>query len=84
MTAVGEQSGSGNETWEDVLASLCRFQTILPGAPVAGGTAAALYAKHRFSLTTTMFCPTVTGSIPSLPSSRPLPDGRPPASNDRS
>lgn len=49
MTACGEQSGAGNETWEDVLASLCRFQSILPDAPVAGGTAAALYAKHRFS-----------------------------------
>jgi hypothetical protein len=44
-----EQSGANGETWENVLASLCRFQTILPDAPVAGGTAAALYARHRFS-----------------------------------
>lgn len=49
MTKSCEQSGAEGETWENVLASLCRFQSIVPNAPVAGGTAAALYAGHRFS-----------------------------------
>lgn len=49
MTTGGKQTGAGSETWEEVLASLARFQTILPDTPVAGRPAAALYAKHRFS-----------------------------------
>jgi len=49
MTASGEQSGATSEAWEHVLASLCRFQSVLPEAVLAGGTAAALYAGHRFS-----------------------------------
>ncbi|MDR1086187.1 MAG: hypothetical protein LBP22_15355 [Deltaproteobacteria bacterium] len=35
--------------WEDVLSSACRLQAILPGAVLVGGTAAAIYAKHRIS-----------------------------------
>ncbi|MBF0337210.1 MAG: hypothetical protein HQL05_05200 [Nitrospirae bacterium] len=38
-----------DETWEDVLASLCRLQGVLPEAVLVGGTASALYAGHRFS-----------------------------------
>jgi hypothetical protein len=49
MISGEEQSDANGDAWEDVLASLCRFQSILPDAPVAGGTAAALYAGHRFS-----------------------------------
>src|SRR5579884_692452 len=49
MISGEEQYGSDGDAWEDVLASLCRFQSILPDAPVAGRTAAALYAGHRFS-----------------------------------
>jgi hypothetical protein len=49
MTSGSEQSDRDGEAWEDVLASLSHFQSILPDAPVAGGTAAALYAGHRFS-----------------------------------
>lgn len=33
--------------WEEVLSSACRLQSILPGAVLVGGTAAALYVKHR-------------------------------------
>ncbi len=49
MTSSGEQSGTNGEAWEQVLTSLCRLQSLLPEAVLAGGTAAALYAGHRFS-----------------------------------
>jgi len=35
--------------WENVLSSAARLQRILPDAVLVGGTASALYAKHRFS-----------------------------------
>ncbi|MDR1313431.1 MAG: hypothetical protein LBQ12_06965 [Deltaproteobacteria bacterium] len=35
--------------WEDVLSSACRLQSVLPGAVVVGGTAAAVHAGHRTS-----------------------------------
>ena len=43
-----EQSTS--DAWEEVLASLCRLQQVLPTAVLVGGTASALYAGHRFSM----------------------------------
>ncbi len=42
-------SGAKNEAWEEVLASLCHLQSVLPEAVLVGGTASALYAGHRFS-----------------------------------
>jgi hypothetical protein len=35
--------------WEDVLSSAAHLQQLLPDAVLVGGTASALYAKHRFS-----------------------------------
>ncbi len=35
--------------WEQVLSSAARLHEILPDAVLVGGTASALYAKHRFS-----------------------------------
>lgn len=35
--------------WEQVLSSAARLQQILPEAVLVGGSASALYAKHRFS-----------------------------------
>lgn len=35
--------------WEQVLSSAARLQRILPEAVLVGGTASALYAKHRLS-----------------------------------
>ena len=35
--------------WERVLSSAARLQRILPEAVLVGGTASALYARHRFS-----------------------------------
>lgn len=49
MIKGGKQSGANGEAWEHVLASLCRFQSVLPDAVLVGGTASALYAQHRFS-----------------------------------
>lgn len=49
MTTSDEQPGTNGEAWEQVLTSLCRLQSLLPEAVLAGGTAAALYAGHRFS-----------------------------------
>ena len=49
MAKGDEQAGSSGEAWDEVLASLCRLQTVLPDAVVVGGTASALYARHRFS-----------------------------------
>jgi hypothetical protein len=43
---TGEANG---EAWERLLASLCRLQSVLPEAVLAGGTAAAIYTGHRFS-----------------------------------
>jgi hypothetical protein len=43
-----------NETlpdWERVLSTAARLQRILPDAVLVGGSAAALYAKHRQSKT---------------------------------
>lgn len=36
--------------WEQVLSTAARLQRILPDAVLVGGTAAALYAKHRLSI----------------------------------
>lgn len=36
--------------WEQVLSAAARLQTVLPGAVLVGGTAAAIHAEHRFSL----------------------------------
>jgi hypothetical protein len=49
MSGGGEQSEANGEAWERVLASLCRLQSMLPEAVLAGGTAAAIYTGHRFS-----------------------------------
>lgn len=46
--AMSEQSTS--DAWEEVLASLCRLQQVLPSAVVVGGTANAIYAAHRISM----------------------------------
>ena len=35
--------------WEQVLSSAAHLQRILPDAVLVGGTAAAIYAEHRFS-----------------------------------
>ena len=47
MIARREQSGANGEAWEQVLASLCRFQSVLPEAVLAGGTAAARQAQAK-------------------------------------
>lgn len=49
MNERSEQSGATSDAWEEVLASLCRLQGVLPEAVLVGGTASALYAGHRFS-----------------------------------
>ena len=49
MAKGGEQSGTNGEAWEEVLASLCHLQSVLPDAVLIGVTASALYAGHRFS-----------------------------------
>ena len=49
MSTDDEQLGVNGDAWEDVLASLCHLQTVLPDAVLVGGTAAALYAGHRLS-----------------------------------
>ena len=45
---MSEQSTA--EAWEEVLASLCRLQQVLPSAVVVGGTASAIHAAHRISM----------------------------------
>ena len=35
--------------WDDVLTAACRLQQIIPRAVVVGGTAAAIFARHRMS-----------------------------------
>jgi hypothetical protein len=35
--------------WEDILSAAARLQSILPGAVLVGGTAAAMHAGHRLS-----------------------------------
>jgi len=35
--------------WERVLSSAARLQSLLPGAVLVGGTASAIYARHRIS-----------------------------------
>ncbi len=42
-------SASELPEWEQVLTSAAHLQSILPGAVLVGGTAAAVYAGHRFS-----------------------------------
>lgn len=49
MSKDDKQSAMKGEAWEDVLASLCRLQSVLPEAVLVGGTASALYAGHRIS-----------------------------------
>ena len=49
MAISGEHSAVNGEAWEHVLASLCRFQSVLPDGVLADGTAAAIYVGHRFS-----------------------------------
>lgn len=49
MNESNQRSEANGEAWEEVLASLCRLQGVLPEAVLVGGTAAVLYAGHRFS-----------------------------------
>ncbi|MBF0555509.1 MAG: hypothetical protein HQK96_13290 [Nitrospirae bacterium] len=49
MSKNDERSVVKDDAWEEVLASLCRLQGVLPEAVLVGGTASALYAGHRFS-----------------------------------
>lgn len=35
--------------WEQVLSAAAHLQVVLPGTTLVGGTAAAIYAKHRVS-----------------------------------
>ncbi len=49
MSTGDKHSGVKGDAWEDVLASLCHLQTVLPEAVLVGWTASALYAKHRLS-----------------------------------
>jgi hypothetical protein len=49
MAEDEKRSADEREAWEDVLASLCHLQSVLPDAVLVGGTASALYAGHRFS-----------------------------------
>jgi hypothetical protein len=49
MNEGNQQSEADGKAWEVVLTSLCRLQGMLPDAVLVGGTAAALYAGHRFS-----------------------------------
>ncbi len=42
-------SNNTSPDWESVLSSAAHLQRLLPDAVLVGGTAAAVYAKHRFS-----------------------------------
>ena len=41
--------GDSLPPWDEVLSAAARLQSLLPGAVLVGGTAAAVYAGHRFS-----------------------------------
>lgn len=41
--------GDSLPPWDEVLSAAARLQTLLPDAVLVGGTAAAVYAGHRFS-----------------------------------
>ncbi len=43
------RSAETPEEWERVIRAAARAQTIVPGAVLVGGTAAAIHAGHRFS-----------------------------------
>ncbi|MCK9520040.1 MAG: hypothetical protein M0R74_13600 [Dehalococcoidia bacterium] len=43
-------TGAEVPDWETLLAHAARLQTQVPGAVLVGGTAAALHARHRFSV----------------------------------
>jgi hypothetical protein len=49
---VGRKSArnAGSPSWETLLAHAAALQTRVPGAVLVGGTAAAVHAKHRYSL----------------------------------
>jgi len=42
-------SGATSADWEDVLSAAAHLQQLLPGATLVGGTAAAIFARHRVS-----------------------------------
>ncbi len=42
-------SGATLPEWEDVLSAAAHLQQIVPGATLVGGTAAAIFARHRVS-----------------------------------
>jgi hypothetical protein len=44
-------------TWDDVLAAGVKAQRLIPGSVAVGGTACALYARHRFSQDTDHLVP---------------------------
>jgi hypothetical protein len=46
---MSEHPRPEGDVWDDVLASLCRLQRVLPDAVLVGGTASALYAGHLHS-----------------------------------
>lgn len=45
------------QTWQDVLAAGVAAQRVVPGCVAVGGSAAALYARHRFSSDTDHLLP---------------------------
>jgi hypothetical protein len=49
MSDTDAERDGQEQTWDEVLTSLCRLQSVLPEAVLVGGTASALYAAHRFS-----------------------------------
>jgi hypothetical protein len=49
MNERNQPPEANGEAWEKVLTSLCRLQGVLPEAVLVGGTAAVLFAGHRFS-----------------------------------
>jgi hypothetical protein len=54
------------QQWSDVLKAGAKAQRIIPGAVAVGGTAASLYAHHRFSQDTYHLLPTLKDNFQSV------------------
>ncbi len=52
-----EEAGSDKQVWEQVLQASVAAQQLVPEAIAVGGTAAALYARHRLSVDTDHLLP---------------------------
>jgi hypothetical protein len=63
LSAARIQSTISQMSWDDILRAGVRAQQLIPGCVAVGGTAAALYARHRISMDTDHLLPNLSAKF---------------------